>query len=98
MLAMSWQNLDFEIKPSKEDDYYFTSLSENYKPLSLIKFYYFSSNSCNFFFSAGPERNNCPKGYVFCKSNESKPELITEQMTFHNAKTYCAKRSSFMCE
>ena len=61
-------------------------------------FYFFSSNSCNFVHSSNRLKLDCPKEFVFCMRNDSKPVLVREKMTFQTALDYCANISSHICK
>ena len=60
--------------------------------------YVFSSNACNFVYSANTDKNDCPKGYVFCEEQGSTPKFIPMKMSFKAASEHCANHSSHICE
>ena len=73
---------------------HYTNYDEPYRDL----FYFFSSNSCNFVDSPNRPKHDCPKGFVFCEKNGSKPVLIQKKMTFQTASNYCSNISSHICK
>ena len=75
-------------------DTHYTNYDESYRDL----FYFFSSNSCNFVHSPNRLKHDCPKAFVFCEKNGSKPVLIQKKMTFQTASNYCSNISSHICK
>ena len=59
---------------------------------------FFSSNSCNFITATSRAKNNCPKGYVFCKRKNSSKILQDKKMTFAEAVDHCENLNSTICK
>ena len=69
---------------------------------SKEKVYYnfFSSNSCNFISGSSHTKEDCPKGYVFCKNaTESTGFTLFESLiTFKEAEIRCKAFNTTMCK
>ena len=76
------------------------SIVDHFPSKEKVYYNFFSSNSCNFISGSSRTKEDCPRGYVFCKNaTESTGFTLFESLiTFKEAEIRCKALNTTICK